>query len=41
MGYAPTFGMSMSANDPLWFLPASREIGPFRFSSVLGVGGKP
>jgi serine/threonine protein kinase len=32
--------MSMSANDPLWFLPASREIGPFRFSSVLGVGGK-
>lgn len=32
--------MNRAPNDPLWFLPASREIGPFRFSSVLGVGGK-
>jgi serine/threonine protein kinase len=32
--------MSKTAHDPLWFLPPNREIGPFRFSSVLGVGGK-
>jgi serine/threonine protein kinase len=32
--------MSKTTRDPLWFLPPNREIGPFRFSSVVGVGGK-
>ncbi|RYE93667.1 MAG: hypothetical protein EOO75_03855 [Myxococcales bacterium] len=27
-------------NDPLWFLPADRAIGPFRFVTVQAVGGK-
>lgn len=38
--YPAALGMNKIANDPLWFLPANREIGPFRFLSVLGVGGK-
>jgi serine/threonine protein kinase len=32
--------MNSPSQDPLWFLPSNREIGAFRFVTVLGVGGK-